>query len=253
MIASIAGGVWLVYYLLVGGPAARAPTRRLTWGCLEDQSEVSWKKMNTKGLRGFGTFSKLILIHYSQIYGIFESMIFLLISWDMWSYQEVKLTTQFERFFASRLKDRYFETAMVRQTIRLFRGLRKIWRISTWTCLWLQERRPVACGNFLKNSSPGCLIERNKGNSWVPQTGAHMFDVRRNETVKSFDDLELHLRDRYVEICGDWAWDWVLFAFGTAIGHVYICFQWWIQMTSKSFWDLRLAPKKFHRCCGNLP
>ena len=26
------------------------------------------------------------------------SMIFLLISWDMWSYQEVKLTTQFERF-----------------------------------------------------------------------------------------------------------------------------------------------------------
>ena len=41
----------------------------------------------------------------------------------------------------------------------------------------------------------------------MPQTGAHMFDVRRNETVKSFDDLELHLRDRYVEICGDWAWD----------------------------------------------
>lgn len=66
---------------------------------------------------------------------------------------------------------------MVRQTIRLFRGLRKIWRISTWTCLWLQERRPVACGNFLKISSPGCWIERNKWNSWVPQTGAHMFYV----------------------------------------------------------------------------
>ena len=54
------------------------------WGLME--------KDETTGLRQFGS------LYYWQIYGIFESMIFLLISWDMWSYQEVKLTTQFERF-----------------------------------------------------------------------------------------------------------------------------------------------------------
>ena len=135
----------------------RVPFGGLTCSCLFHASIVLRTSLRSYGKRwhnaeGFGPQSLLINLLY--IYIVYDD-----------NYDDITwllLTRIFEPHMVfPRLKDHFY--SMLRHMIQLlgsstdvhfphsfrgqiletplFRGLRKIWRISTWTCLWLQERR----------------------------------------------------------------------------------------------------------------